>query len=245
MGLTFPLVSDLPRTTLEAYGFLDTDPKSRLYRYSSEVVEPSCPSRGLDQLVEVLSNDRLRQLGNDLPGDPFDHLAGCVRKRLSKRYLPAVRCVSRWRRDCGREGSLLRCGHLHSKSRPRLRHWPRRERRCRHRLARADWSMRLRRMARPRRRSAHRGSRRLTRMGNRSGICRRTGEPDWDSRSRWRDSRDRRWRPGPTRHRVRAGRRRARSRSHSHIRRLCRWTKCWWRGRRRSPRVRLGPRPIR
>ena len=34
MGLTFPLVSDLPRTTLEAYGFLDTDPKSRLYRYS-------------------------------------------------------------------------------------------------------------------------------------------------------------------------------------------------------------------
>ena len=34
MGLTFPLISDLPRTTLEAYGFLDTDPKSRLYRYS-------------------------------------------------------------------------------------------------------------------------------------------------------------------------------------------------------------------
>jgi glutaredoxin-dependent peroxiredoxin len=34
MGLTFPLLSDLPRTTLEAYGFLDTDPKSRLYRYS-------------------------------------------------------------------------------------------------------------------------------------------------------------------------------------------------------------------
>ena len=34
MGLTFPLISDLSRTTLEAYGFLDTDPKSRLYRYS-------------------------------------------------------------------------------------------------------------------------------------------------------------------------------------------------------------------
>jgi len=34
MGLTFPLVSDFGRTTLEAYGFLDTDPKSRLYRYS-------------------------------------------------------------------------------------------------------------------------------------------------------------------------------------------------------------------
>lgn len=34
LGLTFPLISDLARTTLEAYGFLDTDPKSRLYRYS-------------------------------------------------------------------------------------------------------------------------------------------------------------------------------------------------------------------
>ena len=34
MGLTFPLVSDLARTTLDAYGFLDTDPKSRLYRYA-------------------------------------------------------------------------------------------------------------------------------------------------------------------------------------------------------------------
>ena len=34
MGLTFPLVSDVPRTTLDAYGFLDTDPKSRLYRYA-------------------------------------------------------------------------------------------------------------------------------------------------------------------------------------------------------------------
>ncbi len=34
LGLTFPLISDLPRTTLEAYGFLDTDPKSRLYRYA-------------------------------------------------------------------------------------------------------------------------------------------------------------------------------------------------------------------
>ena len=34
MGVTFPLVSDMPRTTLQAYDFLDTDPKSRLYRYS-------------------------------------------------------------------------------------------------------------------------------------------------------------------------------------------------------------------
>ena len=34
MVLTFPLVSDLSRKTLEAYGFLDTDPNSRLYRYA-------------------------------------------------------------------------------------------------------------------------------------------------------------------------------------------------------------------
>ena len=33
MGLTFPLLSDVSRTTLEAYGFLNTDPKDRLYRY--------------------------------------------------------------------------------------------------------------------------------------------------------------------------------------------------------------------
>jgi glutaredoxin-dependent peroxiredoxin len=34
MGLTFPLLSDVSRQTLEAYGFLETDPKNRLYRYS-------------------------------------------------------------------------------------------------------------------------------------------------------------------------------------------------------------------
>jgi peroxiredoxin len=34
MGVTFPLVSDMPRTTLQAYDFLDSDPKSRLYRYA-------------------------------------------------------------------------------------------------------------------------------------------------------------------------------------------------------------------
>jgi peroxiredoxin len=34
MGVTFPLVSDMPRTTLQAYDFLDTDPKSRLFRYA-------------------------------------------------------------------------------------------------------------------------------------------------------------------------------------------------------------------
>src|SRR5207247_11048297 len=34
LGLTFPLMSDFARTALEAYDFLDTDPKSRLYRYA-------------------------------------------------------------------------------------------------------------------------------------------------------------------------------------------------------------------
>jgi len=34
MGLTFPLLSDVSRTTLDAYGVLNTDPKDRLYRYA-------------------------------------------------------------------------------------------------------------------------------------------------------------------------------------------------------------------
>jgi peroxiredoxin len=34
MGLTFPLLSDVSRKTLEAYEFLETDPNSRLYRYA-------------------------------------------------------------------------------------------------------------------------------------------------------------------------------------------------------------------
>jgi peroxiredoxin len=32
MGLTFPLLSDVSRQTLEAYRLLETDPKNRLYR---------------------------------------------------------------------------------------------------------------------------------------------------------------------------------------------------------------------
>ena len=34
LGLTFPLVSDLSRKTLESYDFLETDPTQRLYRYA-------------------------------------------------------------------------------------------------------------------------------------------------------------------------------------------------------------------
>ena len=65
MGLTFPLVSDLPRTTLEAYGFLDTDPKSRLYRYSKRayvIIDSSGTVRYkkvLDNPKEMVTNDEL------------------------------------------------------------------------------------------------------------------------------------------------------------------------------------------
>ena len=34
LGVTFPLVSDMPRSTLQAFDFLDADPKSRLFRYA-------------------------------------------------------------------------------------------------------------------------------------------------------------------------------------------------------------------
>ena len=34
MGLTFPLVSDWQRKVVSAYGIMDTDPNSMIYRYS-------------------------------------------------------------------------------------------------------------------------------------------------------------------------------------------------------------------
>lgn len=65
LGLTFPLVSDFPRTTLEAYGFLDTDPKSRLYRYSKRayvIIDKQGVVRYkkiLDQARELVPDDEL------------------------------------------------------------------------------------------------------------------------------------------------------------------------------------------
>jgi glutaredoxin-dependent peroxiredoxin len=65
MGLTFPLVSDFPRTTLESYGFLDTDPKSRLYRYAKRayvIVDKQGVVRYkkiLDQARELVPDDEL------------------------------------------------------------------------------------------------------------------------------------------------------------------------------------------
>lgn len=65
MGLTFPLISDLSRTTLEAYGFLDTDPKSRLYRYAKRayaVIDKSGTVRYkkvLDSPKDLVTDDEL------------------------------------------------------------------------------------------------------------------------------------------------------------------------------------------
>jgi peroxiredoxin len=65
MGLTFPPVSDLARTTLEAYGFLETDPKNRLYRYSRRayaIIDKTGTVRYLKVLQspkELVTNDEL------------------------------------------------------------------------------------------------------------------------------------------------------------------------------------------
>jgi len=55
MGLSFPLVSDFPRTTLEAYGFLETDPKSRLFRYSKRAYA-IIDKAGIVRYKKVLDN---------------------------------------------------------------------------------------------------------------------------------------------------------------------------------------------
>ncbi len=65
MGLTFPLVSDFSRQTLEAYGFLDTDPKSRLYRYAKRayaIIDKTGTVRYLkvlDKPGDLVSDDEL------------------------------------------------------------------------------------------------------------------------------------------------------------------------------------------
>ncbi len=65
MGLTFPLVSDVSRTTLEAYGFLNNDPKDRLYRYSKRayvIIDKAGVvryKRILDKPSELVTDDEL------------------------------------------------------------------------------------------------------------------------------------------------------------------------------------------
>ncbi len=73
MGLTFPLISDLPRTTLEAYGFLDTDPKNRLYRYSKRayvIIDKTGTvqfKKVLDNPKDLVTNDELLAQLDKLP----------------------------------------------------------------------------------------------------------------------------------------------------------------------------------
>ena len=65
LGLTFPLVSDFPRKTLEAYGILDTDTNSLLYRYAKRaylIIDKTGVLRYkkiLDNPRELVSNDEL------------------------------------------------------------------------------------------------------------------------------------------------------------------------------------------
>ncbi len=57
LGLTFPLVSDLQRKTLEAYGILDTDPSSILYRYAKRsylIIDKA----GVVRYKKILNNPR-------------------------------------------------------------------------------------------------------------------------------------------------------------------------------------------
>jgi peroxiredoxin len=57
LGLTFPLVSDLPRKTLQAYDFLDTNPESRLFRYAKRayvIIDKS----GVVRYKKILENPR-------------------------------------------------------------------------------------------------------------------------------------------------------------------------------------------
>jgi len=63
MGLTFPLVSDLGRKTLEAYGMLDTDANSRLFRYAKRAYV-IIDKNGVVRYVKILDNPR-ELLAND------------------------------------------------------------------------------------------------------------------------------------------------------------------------------------
>jgi len=57
LGLTFPLVSDFSRQTLEAYDFLDADPKSRLYRYAKRAYV-IIDKAGIVRYKKILDNPR-------------------------------------------------------------------------------------------------------------------------------------------------------------------------------------------
>jgi len=73
MGLTFPLISDLPRTTLEAYGLLETNPKSPVYRYAKRsyvIIDKAGTVRYkkvLDSPKEIVTDDELLAQLDKLP----------------------------------------------------------------------------------------------------------------------------------------------------------------------------------
>jgi peroxiredoxin len=65
MGVTFPLVSDMERKTLQAYDFLETNPTNRLFRYSKRayvIIDTKGTVRYkkiLETPRELVSNDEL------------------------------------------------------------------------------------------------------------------------------------------------------------------------------------------
>ena len=65
LGVTFPLVSDFDRKTLEAFGILDTNPNSRTYRYAKRaylIIDKNGVVRYakiLDNPRELIANDEL------------------------------------------------------------------------------------------------------------------------------------------------------------------------------------------
>ena len=57
LGLTFPLVSDFGRKTLESYGFLETNPQHPLYRYAKRAYV-IIDKTGVVRYKKVLDNAR-------------------------------------------------------------------------------------------------------------------------------------------------------------------------------------------
>lgn len=68
MGLTFPLLSDLSRKTLEAYGFLEADPNSPLYRYAKRAYA-IIDKAGTVRYVKILQSPKELVTDDELLGE--------------------------------------------------------------------------------------------------------------------------------------------------------------------------------
>jgi glutaredoxin-dependent peroxiredoxin len=68
MGLTFPLVSDVSRKTLESYGFLETDAKNPLYRYSKRAYA-IIDKTGTVRYVKILESPKELVTDDELLGE--------------------------------------------------------------------------------------------------------------------------------------------------------------------------------